>query len=455
MHLPARHAQNGCRLVFPRQRPDAHFFGVLVALPRELLQYLDAVPLIMTAPGAVPTLSLVDLATDAELLTGGPELALEVPDAYLSDARFERAGVESLAIQRLLTLAQRHVRLKIVWAGAAARQVLSAPALYPLAAVALGLTNAAHTCLDERSFSVRNFERARQSLLTHRLGTDMFSERQILLCLDHRSPSLPFDLYEPSTQRLRRDDEFESFVDDLLFAQRAAGFPANTLSKFRLPLAVILRELIENTDDHAKTDFDGSVVKPNAMRGLVIKRILEKRRLPTKRLAGGPSLPCLEFTIFDSGIGYYDSYRRQLLRGQARGEPVTVGDKQTDTIRRFSLGPDVPIDTEYAILLKCLERHSDKAIPDPRPGHRGMGLYEVLRALKMMQGMLEVRTGRLHGYRSFLEGELRIQLEPETSQTRPGMPKPSLIDVARNNLTKPTAQELMRGSVVRVVVPLT
>jgi hypothetical protein len=68
--------------------------------------------------------------------------------------------------------------------------------------------------------------------------------------------------------------------------------------------------------------------------------------------------------------------------------------------------------------------------------------------------MLEVRTGRIHGYRSFLEGELRIQLEPDTSETRPGMPKASLLDVDRKVTSFPSPRDLVRGSVVRVVVPL-
>jgi hypothetical protein len=236
-----------------------------------------------------------------------------------------------------------------------------------------------------------------------------------------------------------------------VYPQLGAGFNNKKLSKLRMVLAVILRELLENTDDHAKTDFEGRVLKPNSIRGLVVKRILENRRFPSLTANKLPPLPCLEFTIFDSGIGYYNSYRRQLLLGQARGEPVVVGDKQADTVRRFELGPNVPVETEYAIVMKCLERHSEhvRAIPDPRPGHRGMGLYEVLRALKMMQGMLEIRTGRIHGYRSFLEGELRIQLEPETSDTRPGMPKASLLDVDRKVTSYPFPRDL-----VRVVVPL-
>jgi hypothetical protein len=133
-----------------------------------------------------------------------------------------------------------------------------------------------------------------------------------------------------------------------------------------------------------------------------------------------------------------------------------VGDKQADTVRRFGLGSHVPVEVEYAIVLKCLGRHSEnaRAIPDSRPGHRGMGLYEVLRALEAMQGMLEVRTGRIHGYRSFLEGELRLQLEPGTSETKPGMPKASLLDVDRKVASYPLPRELVRGSLVRVVVPL-
>jgi len=278
----------------------------------------------------------------------------------------------------------------------------------------------------------------------------------VLICLDFERPSLPSDLYEPSTRKLRPEADFESLVDDLVYSQHGAGFNAKNLSKLRTVLGVILRELLENTDDHAKTDFEGRVLKPNSIRGLVVKRIVENRRFPKRTANNLPPVPCLEFTFFDSGIGYYNSYRRQLLRGQARGEPVVVGDKLADTVRRFELGPDVSVETEYAIVLKCLGRHSENAsaIPDPRPGHRGMGLYEVLRALKMMQGMLEVRTGRIHGYRSFLEGELRIQLEPETSETRPGMPKASLLDVDRKVTTYPSPRDLVRGSVVRVVVPL-
>lgn len=408
----------------------------------------------MAAAHTPHSLSLSDLATTSALPESGGDVVVSVPDGYLNDEQFARPGVEGLAIQRLITLAHEAVSVQFVWSKAAASRVLPSLSVHPLAAVAICLKNAVHRIDGDLDASTEFVERARASVLGGRLAADMFSERQVLLCIDVQRPSLPFDLYDPSTRRLRPESDFESLIDDLVFAQQGAGFKAQKLSRLRLAVAVIVRELLENTDDHAKTDFDGKVLAPNSIRGLLIKRILETRRHPTRDSSAASPIPCLEFTIFDSGIGYYDSYRRQLLRGQARGEPVTVGDRQTATIRNFPLGPDVPPDVEYAIVLKCLGRHEEKAIPDPRPGHRGLGLYEVLRALKEMQGMLEVRTGRVHGYRSFLDGELRVQLEPQTSDTRPGMPRASLLDVGHKLLTRPAPRDMVRGTVVRVVVPL-
>ncbi len=397
---------------------------------------------------------LSDLASLGPLPETGQAVRIVVPDEFLSDERFEAPGVEGLAIQRLITLAHGAASVHIVWQAAAARRLLESPSVYPLAAVLLCLNNATHEMPPNAKLPPDAMERARTKLLAHRLSADMFSNRQILICLDYDRPSLPADLYEPANRRLRPESDFVSLVDDLVYAQHGAGFKAEKLSMLRMALAVILRELLENTDDHAKTDFEGLVLKPNSIRGLIIKQINEERRAPRQTAANLPPVPCLEFTIFDSGIGYYNSYRRQLLRGQARGEPVSVGDKQADMVRRFELGTDVSSETEYAIVLKCLGRHSEDAIPDPRPGHRGMGLYEVLRALKLMQGMLEVRTGRIHGYRSFLEGEWRLQLEPASSERRAGMPKASLLDVANKYLTRPAPRELVRGTLVRVVVPL-
>jgi hypothetical protein len=80
-------------------------------------------------------------------------------------------------------------------------------------------------------------------------------------------------------------------------------------------------------------------------------------------------VPCFEASIFDSGIGYFASYTRDPLQ------------------------PQTDLKLEWQVLHNCLERHYFPQLADGRPGHRGMGLYEVLRALQVLKGRIEFRTG--------------------------------------------------------------
>lgn len=387
-------------------------------------------------PNARQAISLLQLLggdSVEALMAGADNVDLLVPDAYLSDERLADASLEALAIQRLLTLASRSTSLMIRWEASVARRILASPAVHPLAALTLCLHGAQHHLpLDQGRDPRLTTDKARSMLLKHRLQVDMFSDSQVLVCVDHEKPSLPADLYDVNDARLLGEDQFESFVDDFLTSHYTSRLDATRLASRRLPTAVMIRELIENTHDHARSDISGRALKPNGLRGLIVKRVLQERRLPSREAsAHGTPLPCLELSVFDSGIGYYESFVRA------------------------PLGPEVPIAVERDVLLKCLARHSDVSLPDERPGHRGMGLYEVLRALQRVGGLFEVRTGRIHGYRSFLQGEWKLQLEPESSTTRPGMPKPVLLDMTNRMLTRPTPVEHVIGAVVRVVVPLT
>lgn len=407
----------------------------------------------------VPQISLLDLlsAVPLETLIGKEAaIAILIPDSYLSEIQLTDSASEALAMQRLLTVVHLCSTVTIVWEPAAARRVLASPSVHPLAGLTLCLNGVEHKLpIDNLRDKRLTLEKARSTVLKHRLQADMFADSQMIVCVDHRGFPPPLDLYGKDSGQLLGEDQFESFVDDLLSQHSLGRLDGPAMAKRRLPTAVIIRELIQNSDDHGKTNVDGEPLKPNSLRGLVIKRVMQKRIMPTKEaLKDSAPLACLELSVFDSGIGYYDSYRRQLTRGQARGNAVIVGESQVDILRQYPLGPDVPMEVERAILLKCLGRHSDSSIPDPRPGHRGMGLYEVLRATQFMGGLFEVRTGRFHGYRSFLKGDWQTQLEPHTSMTRPGKPKPSLLDFTQPMLTRPTLQEQLIGTVVRVVIPL-
>ena len=135
--------------------------------------------------------------------------------------------------------------------------MLQAPSAYPLAGVALCLSNVTHRGLDDPRLNNDSFELGRANLLEHRLSADILNSPQLLVCLDFERPSLPRDLYDPATRKLRSETDFESLIDDLVVSQLGAGYRTVKLSQLRLSIAVILRELLENTDDHAKTDSEG------------------------------------------------------------------------------------------------------------------------------------------------------------------------------------------------------
>jgi hypothetical protein len=83
-----------------------------------------------------------------------------------------------------------------------------------------------------------------------------------------------------------------------------------------------------------------------------------------------------------------------------------------------------------------------------------MGLYEVLRALQYLKGKFEVRSGRVYGFRTFLEGETQFQIEAASSPTRPGMPKPVLLDQQKQFVRVPSPNGMVVGAAIRVLIPL-
>ena len=178
------------------------------------------------------------------------------------------------------------------------------------------------------------------------------------------------------------------------------------------------------------SDLSGARFSINAMRGLMFKRIQL-----TVQLRGADNKlkevakDCLEISVFDTGLGYFRSFTRS--------------EESRD------------IEFEWRVLHKCLERHFDEDIPEPRPAHRALGLAEVLRSLQTLAGRIEIRTGRTFGYRTFIDGQLQAQMHPPGSEwSRFAWPKPKLLDATKKVVAIPTAHEDIIGSAIRVVVPL-
>nr|WP_315428417.1 hypothetical protein [uncultured Albidiferax sp.] len=365
-------------------------------------------------------------------LDGGVEL--EIPPDY--EHLFSSAGSagEVFAIQRLLSLARNKTPINVRWPSDLLTQMSTVASLHPLLAVAASLQGATHESLGIGAKDVDDLlARARRQIFTYRLRGDFFTDSQILLCVDARGHGRPLDLYDRSSNGLRSREDIETTVLGVLSPHLNGA--ETTSEKFALAgaLAVIVAELFENTHLHGRLDSAKTPVGPDAMRGLLFRRISvtlpEHQKLG--RLVAEREVPGLEVSIFDSGLGYYASYTRQAL------------DSSTS------------LDEEWKVMHKCFARHFDPEQVDHRQRQRGMGLYEVLRALQELKGSIEVRTGRLFAYRSFFEGAILPQMRPPSGPwARIRLPKPVLLDVQNRLTPRPTANDSVVGAALRILVPL-
>lgn len=365
-------------------------------------------------------------------LDGGVEL--EIPADY--EQLFSSAGSagEVFAIQRLLSLARNKTPINVRWPFDLLTRMPTVASLHPLLAVAASLHDATHESLGIGADDVNDLlARSRRQIFTYRLRGDFFTDSQILLCVDARGHGRPLDLYDRSTNGLRSREDIETTVLGVLSPHLNSAETASQKFALAGALAVVVAELFENTHLHGRLDSAKTPVGPDAMRGLLFRRISVTLHAHQKsgRLVAAREVPGLEVSIFDSGIGYYASYTRQ------------AWESSTD------------LDEEWKVMHKCFARHFNPEQLDHRERQRGMGLYEVLRALQELEGSIEVRTGRLFAYRSFFEGELLPQMRPPSGPwARINLPKPVLLDVQNRLTPRPTANDAVVGAAVRIVVPL-
>lgn len=367
------------------------------------------------------------------LVSSETTLSLEVPTDYEAQMKAALGMSEVIGIQRLLTLARLGVKFRVTWDESVAKKVTSGASIYPLLAVLLLLRKASHFLihLDGGQADIP-LARIRKAILRHQFARDLFADSDIVVCVDDAGEPLPADLYDLETDKLHPREDFETLVVDALSAQLGDSSKSSAIYKSAKALGVIVAELFENTDMHGKLDLLGRPLGEDCIRGLIFKRIHVE--LPIFRpLPGEPRtrvVECFEASVFDSGIGYFASYTRD------------------------EFGSHTPLDEEWKVLHNCLERHYYPELQDHRAGHRALGLYEVLRAIQSLKGWIEIRTGRLYAYRTFLEGELQAQMRPRAEFSHFAWPVPRLLDVGRKYLARPSENELLVGSSVRIIIPL-
>lgn len=370
-----------------------------------------------------PELSSIFSSTSVvEEMASTPETVLVDQKVIAESQRLS----DVMLIQGMIGLLDRSSTTNFVWNAEVVLKIIQSPISYPLLGCLILHANARHSLESGKEFPLRAI---RTQLSQARLRFDWFSEPKALLCADHLGLGRQKELYLSQTATGIRDREhFESLIFPYVEAKLAVSVTDEAAFKWRAALTSIVFELFENTDLHGRTDWHGKVLH-NSIRGLLFRDTAVLPYQPGARMPGA-SLKCLEIGVFDSGVGYYGKKTKGLL------------------------GSDVSVREEWEILHQCLSTHlEDGASPNLGKGQRGIGLYEVLRALKFLNGAIEFRTGRLHAYRSFLPGDLLLQMESKESKLRPNMPKPTLLDYSRKFFAVPTEQLQVVGSAVRVLVP--
>jgi hypothetical protein len=385
----------------------------------------DSPPLEVRLPDAL----LTDFRW-ADGLREGSQVLLRIPADYLELLRAVPTASEVLAVQRLISLARRAL-VRTVWAEQVWAMVAAETALFPLLSVLLALPRVEHAVETAGVAHPLDVSEVRRCVLNHRLSMAAAFPSDIALSLEGEGSGVSADLYDTSTLQLHPRGYFETLAVEALTTRATPGAAAQRVYDNASLLGTILAELIENSEMHGRLDADRRPIL-DGVRGLLFRRVTLV--LPAAKAANTQAktreVNCVEVSIFDSGIGYFASYTREALK------------------------PQTDLKYEWQVLHNCLERHYHPELSDARPGHRGLGLYEVLRALQALKGRIEFRTGRLYAYRTFLDGELQAQMKPKAPFAHLAWPEPRLLDLDKRYLALPTEHELLVGASVRILVPL-
>jgi hypothetical protein len=331
-------------------------------------------------------------------------------------------------IQRFLTVVQGATSVRLVWSEVALDALKEWPGQAALLGCAIQLEKPAHILSDGSLMSVPKRIALQQAVAAHRLVPNWFDAADSLVCSDNERRGWHSELYSGSG-KLRPRTEFTRLVDPLIRAKVIGLSNEQSLIQWKDSLISVIYELFENTHIHARFGYDGKTLARDVVRTVIVRLVSASTGANEARIRRGISYECLEISVLDSGTGFF---------GSRFGRPISAFDE---------------LSSEWANLRLCLDKHVDDPL-DEENSHRGVGLYEVLRALHFLHGAIQVRSGRTFGYRSFFPSDTRQQMEPRDSASRPGMPRGKLLDFNHPHRPTPTANAEVRGVAVRTLIPL-
>jgi hypothetical protein len=333
----------------------------------------------------------------------------------------------ALIIQRFLTAFSTAKKAKFIWSEAALNLIKINAGTSVLLCCAICLDEVIHLTVNLTELRPAALNALREKVEQSRLEPDWFSESSGVVCADYISRGWHSNLYS-SQGVLRSRGDIEDLLNPIIMARVEGLHDADLIKKWKDSLVSVVYELFENTHVHARFDLDGATIKKNVIRTLIVRGTKEFTGGNSKKIAPREYRDCLEISVLDSGIGFFGSTFKE------------------------SISNEVDLSVEWLNVRKCMEKHVDEE--PPSNSHRGIGLYEVLRALHFLKGAIQIRSGNTFGYRSFFPGDFQWQMEEKNSGQRPGMPKSRLLDFVDPYRPSPTRNSLVNGIVAKTIVPL-
>lgn len=230
------------------------------------------------------------------------------------------------------------------------------------------------------------FKRMINSNLVKRLNNSPFSKghRIQLLAVDHsiETYAYPHCFYEWNNNKAMQGASYYSYLLNNFFRDRVKQANVNA-SEFEV-LGNFLSELVDNTEQHGKSDFISGREK-RSIRGVTISYHLIKKNDDLSKLTGNigsisdyisrhksddRALHLLEISVFDSGCGIYNSYRKEVVEGRNEKDVVSNSFLKGVTSKSNSLG-------------------------------YGRGLSKVRQILNQRNGFVKIRSGGVSLFRDY------------------------------------------------------
>lgn len=267
------------------------------------------------------------------------------------------------------------------------------------------------------------------------------TDRTHILCDDSYSKGLPWPLHDRSGC-LRNDTYFEGFVPKLVGSVMRSDELRGAILQQSSLLTTLLYELVKNTQDHALFKASGEGIDDSVRLLLVRFYDLATLDIPSSDsvdVSLEPHVAYIKALKDRPGTGLRAAVRKR-FRGVLEFSVLDSGPGFVGRRLQRDVSSDEDIDIEYKAVLSCLRAGHSTA----RNPNRGLGLNDVLRALRAMNGFIRVRTNRLSCYREF-----KIYSDSKENEV-----SPVLHDWRKGYSTKASEFASVRGATVSVLVPV-